>query len=414
MNRALALLAVMPACFGEGPMPTAPTGATTVFYVNREASQPCGTAWYIGDVALGDEDGYALTYQWYPPNNCGGGGGNQNTYEVPVHRFDKLGGDTEMIGMAGKTSGAENARLAALGSSVAWAYDNANTSMTAMPVGGVGFSGMLPYSGSAFSPVAMTADPTGIYVIGHTFLTGTNINNPSYPCCDTGSPGGEPMSRAWKLEPTATTGTGLAFAPTTFYSAGLKSGLSSNDTTLFYLQRADTTATTPVTVHAVPKATMQSTQIATLERSDGIPVGFGANNAALVWSLSVSYATFPVPSPRCKIVAFDLASGEETTLLETPDFSCLDAAVDDTHVYFAIVHVDSDNDSHQTSPYGMAGHGIGRVSLANGTLETLDHGIRGELVGPRRIYLDGDEMYVVDPFTIAKIAKSVLDGGSDF
>ena len=110
MIRSTILIVLLSACFGPGPTPTPPTGAQVVFYVSQATTQECGTAPYIGDVAIGASWGYALTYRWNPPNNCDGGGGQFETYDVPVYRFRKTGGMTAMIDIAGKTQFQPNAQ----------------------------------------------------------------------------------------------------------------------------------------------------------------------------------------------------------------------------------------------------------------------------------------------------------------
>ncbi len=47
-------------------------------------------------------------------------------------------------------------------------------------------------------------------------------------------------------------------------------------------------------------------------------------------------------------------------------------------------------------------------------VENFDHGMRGELGGPRRVLLDGDTMYLVTSLAIATVKKSALDDKRDF
>jgi len=87
-------------------------------------------------------------------------------------------------------------------------------------------------------------------------------------------------------------------------------------------------------------------------------------------------------------------------------FSCMDAALDATSVYFTIVRVDETEQ--------LRGDGIGRVSIATGEVESIALDMVGAGAGPRRIYLDGDDLYAVDPLVIGKLAKSALDGSHAF
>ena len=101
-------------------------------------------------------------------------------------------------------------------------------------------------------------------------------------------------------------------------------------------------------------------------------------------------------------------------VFQTTKFSCMDAALDGTSIYFAIVSVPVQNDCGSCSPQDMHGDGIGRVSLVDGTDEELALGVSGVSTGPRRVYLDGPDIFSVDPFVIAKLPKSALDGKHDF
>ena len=56
------------------------------------------------------------------------------------------------------------------------------------------------------------------------------------------------------------------------------------------------------------------------------------------------------------------------------------------------------------------GDGIGRVSLDGMTFESIAFDMKGTYAGPRRVLLDNDSLYAVDPLAIGKIAKSALDG----
>src|SRR5688500_12566813 len=103
MKRLGFLLAVLGACFGEGPTPSEPTEVTILMHVKTPTGDECSGQYYlyIGGIALGDDAGYAMTMPYVPYwGDCdGGGGGGTPQIEVPVHSFGKNGGTTEMIGI---------------------------------------------------------------------------------------------------------------------------------------------------------------------------------------------------------------------------------------------------------------------------------------------------------------------------
>ena len=94
------------------------------------------------------------------------------------------------------------------------------------------------------------------------------------------------------------------------------------------------------------------------------------------------------------------------TLLATTRFGCVDAKLASGYVYFSIVALYSDINS-------MFGRGLGRVSIADRTIETIDLGIRGPYAGPRRIFPIGDQLFLVAPLVMARIDASVLAGKQD-
>ncbi len=141
------------------------------------------------------------------------------------------------------------------------------------------------------------------------------------------------------------------------------------------------------------------------------PVGIAANDQHVAWSSSVD-TRIDTADLGCAIELVDLAAapvgqGSAQLLFETSAFDCTGLAIDDTSVYFTIVSVEQNDNT-------MRGDGIGRVSLDGATFESIALGMSGAYAGPRRIYLDGDSLYAVDPVVIGKLAKSALDGQHDF
>ncbi len=89
---------------------------------------------------------------------------------------------------------------------------------------------------------------------------------------------------------------------------------------------------------------------------------------------------------------------------------------EDTWVHFTVVNVFEES-------LNLTGVGVARVDLEGSKVESLAHGIGGQLGvepgdgqpgGPHRVYLQGDTMYLVTSFAIAAVKKSALDDRSEF
>ena len=416
MKRLGFLLAALGACFGEGPTPTTPTGATIVMSVAKPVGDDeCSGRYYlyIAGVALAGDAGYAMTLPYVPQwGDCdGSGGGNTPQIEVPVHSFAKNGGSTTMIGIAGRSNFGSQPRIAAA-TSAGWAYMEQTANMgTQVYVRGTTLQNtMIPMNMGFYSPVAMTADANAFYIAGLQSggSNGRNndVNDPSYPCCGPLSPPSDVDGRIFAVTQTGTMTT-LPIQPK-FNHQTLKNALVNNTTSLFYTEyEPPITSSSATLVRSVLKNGTSPLKVGTIPRASGVPVGLGASDAFVAWSSSIAYEFFPA-LPQCRIGGYDLVTSTEVQLFNTTQFSCMDAATDGTHVYFAIVDVEEDHSQN------MRGLGLGRVSIATKTFESIRTGVTGRAAGARRVYLDGTDVYAVDPFVVAKIAKSAFDGMSDF
>jgi hypothetical protein len=139
------------------------------------------------------------------------------------------------------------------------------------------------------------------------------------------------------------------------------------------------------------------------------PVGLAADPNTIAWTTSLSCDNSPCSVSECNVYTYDLSSTNSltNTLLSTHQFGCMDARIADGYVYFAIVAYDS-NTEH------MHGVGIGRVSIADRTFESLNLGIAGDAAGPRRVIPSGGRLYLVDPLVMARIDAVELSGKHDF
>ncbi len=179
----------------------------------------------------------------------------------------------------------------------------------------------------------------------------------------------------------------------------MPSCLVQNDTTLFAM--AHGTGADLAVVNAIDKATQAVTAVDTIPASlagNVGPVGLAADDARVVWTAAVD----PTRGAGCFVFVHPLG-GATTMLFSSTSFTCNDAALDDTDVYFAIVSAAGDNNP-------MQGIGIGRVALADGTFASVRVGVAGQGAGPRRVQLAGDSLYAVDPLAIAKIPKAAITG----
>ena len=105
MRTATTILAVT--CVGcGGPSPSEPAQATTLFALELQPlqtdDQDCKVGSFIGNVALGASQGYAITHAFFP--GCSGGNNPDAVIDAQVYKFNKQQAGTQMpIGQAGKT-----------------------------------------------------------------------------------------------------------------------------------------------------------------------------------------------------------------------------------------------------------------------------------------------------------------------
>jgi hypothetical protein len=186
-------------------------------------------------------------------------------------------------------------------------------------------------------------------------------------------------------------------------------------TSLFYLQRAETAGIATFTRVDVDPSTGSATppQTSATFSLDGVPLGLAADATHVAWSTTTDLGPYSnggngnassIPN-SCSIWLHSPSPQDSAkVLLHSSSFSCWGVAIDETAVYFAIVNIDSS----QFDPT-VDGIGIGRVTF-DGAFESISTGFFGAGFGPRRIFLDGEDMFAVDPLAIAKIKKSALDG----
>ena len=426
MQRFTLLLIACSACWGAGPTPTSPSGSEIIFKVPPTyRSDVCTNERYpyIGDVAFGGEYAYVTEMHFSPPtNDCGNIGGGMTTDLVPVHRITLATGDGPTF-MVGSSQGSITTRVVGTPARGGWVHSpNDGMRMEFRGLGGPPERD-LPYSGGLYLPVGLVGDDTNAYVVGTTGASNVipDVNSPRYPCCYTGGSNTMQASVGWKLawEDDGSVSPIQMSLPTEKYVIGdtLKSGVVANSSTLFYAMRDRAQLSLDTDLQSMPKDnTTDFTSRAQVPNDIGIPVGLAASDSVLAWTVSASYARLPIPEPRCGLYLLDLVTpgADPVRHFTSLDFSCQDLAIDETHAYFMIVKVEQDDNS-DNNPADMRGIGIGRVSLSSpAVFESVATGGDSLFSGPRRIYIHGEDLYLVDPFAIARVSKSALDGQADF
>jgi hypothetical protein len=411
---------ILGACFGDGPKPSAPAKATIL--VSGIPVENCNTGSYIGPVAIGSSGSGFVTMLPYNqdggPNNCGGGGNNVPTTPIEVFAFDRDNGTQTDVGPAGQAQNGFHDRLTVTPSGVAWAYDDTGMMGTSavvnpghVPVGsgGMGFDaplGIVSVDSDIWVELAQSSSSSGR----------VEPDNPEYPCC--GPVNGQPTGSIWHVGPAATSQFVTAVNPmcdtaTRCFVADPPES-PSDPIKLAYFESQNMTGGNSWQVSVLTLATpmMPSGGPHVLPSPSGggeVPVGLAAFQNTIAWTTSLACENTPCSVSDCNVYTYDLTTTNTApnTLLSTHRFGCMDARIADGYVYFAIVAYDS-NTEH------MHGIGIGRVSIADHTFESLDLGIQGDAAGPRRVLPSGDRLYLVDPLVMARIEAAELSGKHDF
>ena len=407
---------VLGACFGAGPQPQAATDVQVVFEP-PVASGSCAVQSYVGDVVLDAGTGYAAVMPYLPSNCDQTGAGPQGDEQIDGFPLDGGSPSGSVVQDLGMTSVNESRppRLGLDGGSLVWLYEVSGMSLSLGPPGA-------PLEGSISGGAAMTFPGNPIQVwndgsaldVAMTMPEGGQLPGdpatPAYPCCGDNTPRADMV-----YEGAVTTGQNptVTLAGQQAVVAELKQPFASDSGHTYYvgsvgsgLQIDDLASTSPVA--------MLSPQV-----SNYAPVGLAAQGGGL--AIAVAPALLdngPPPAPGCEITYFQpTANGSPVPtpapILKTSKFSCMDAAIDPPYIYFAIVEAAQNGNCGNCGP-DLHGAGIGRVSFDGQTFESIALGVAGSQSGPRRVYVDGGEIYAVDPLAIIRIDESKLAGVHDF
>jgi len=156
-------------------------------------------------------------------------------------------------------------------------------------------------------------------------------------------------------------------------------------------------------VHMAPRdLSATESQLAVI--SSGLaPVGLAAANGKVAWS---STADLFGTTPGCWIWQSSVLVFQSTTSW------CMGLAIDATDAYFATVEIRSYVDNSGRSGTYLAATGMARVSLA-GPPQQTPHVVpitsaSNRLYGPRRILLDAQYVYGIDPAYVLRVPKSAF------
>jgi hypothetical protein len=311
------------------------------------------------------------------------------------------------IGSAGENSNDGHDQLTMTPSGVAYVYSEqtSNSTQTYVDPGRVAVGNNMGLS----TPLGIAQSGSDLYVeLVNTVMTNgqSEPNNPEYPCC-AGMNGGGQTSGAyiWKV------GGGVLDQNINPVCTTVDRCFTGNATSLIYFERPNTTGNELWRLTMLDTASVTKTKIASISNGAEVPAGLDANDTTIALSTSRTCSTTSSDQTcdvnECNVSVYDIAGGTLKTLLSTHEFGCMDAKLADGYVYFAII-------GYQQHTEHFTGLGIARVSIADKTFESLDLGMRGDAAGPRRIYIDGGHLFVVDPLVMARIDATELDGKHDF
>ena len=133
--------------------------------------------------------------------------------------------------------------------------------------------------------------------------------------------------------------------------------------------------------------------------------GIAASDAYVAWATSAQ----PTPGATGCAVFASHADGPPAKIYDgsKAPFLCWGLAVDDAYAYFATTTVVVQFSGDPGGPTYMMGTGLGRVPLAGGPLQTVPLA-SSRWYGARRVLVDAQSVYAVDPSFVVRVDKSVF------
>jgi hypothetical protein len=409
-----ALGLILGGCFGKGPLPSDPTGATVVFRVApAPPGKACTDSRYIGSVAIGPGSKGYLTELMYVPHDGNCIGAPMPTDATAFSFATDGAGDihgtsiTRPLGVSGG-NGVERPRVAVDGTgNPVWFYYESPGGLAIDSSASGQISVDQPPNSSPLT-VGVVADASDFYVGIQAMGEGghPDPDNPTFPCCDPRIGSGN-TGAIWRISADGATKTPLA-TPYLFSDVA-EHGMVVTSSDVLYLEHANGGGP-GIGAVAKDSSTMPRMMWGASQATGLLPVGLAADATDVVWTVSADFVN-DLNASHCEVwmTSAAMPMPPPGPLFKTDAFSCMDAAIDGTYVYFTMVHVEQSN---EMSP-PIHGDGIARVSLDSGQLEDVLFKMSGAGAGPRRIYIDNDNLLVVDPLAIARIPKGALDGRQD-
>jgi hypothetical protein len=421
------------ACFGSGPTPQPPARASVLYHVpEADPHDPCNTSKYIGAVTFTNDSGFVLPLPYQPTNIQGGCSGQPPQQSISTIMFPKSGGNPTGSPMTGGDAGSyamgmARPALAQLnGMMVHLAYQENG----AVALGPEHVTMTSDNTGLGSGPLSLALDDTQLYVAALQPNGGSlDPSEPLYPCCGGGNGGGSSGTIYAVALPLPSSGGSVT---------GKKLGGSQSSPLSLYCDEIDHCMTLTATgvayiEHANPGIAGQIRMVAKdgtgteIDLGDtggnvpngAVPVGLQADMTRVVsaFAMSPTNGTGPQGSvlPGCWIFLSDTTMRTTSLAFHSANLSCMDARLDpdDDHVYFTIIGNDPCENCGGGAP--LHGLGIGRISLSDrADFESIALGVGGLGAGPRRLRVDTDWIFAIDPFMVARIAKGDLDGQHDF
>jgi hypothetical protein len=154
------------------------------------------------------------------------------------------------------------------------------------------------------------------------------------------------------------------------------------------------------------KSQWSSGQLVAIAASNSL-TGIAANDQYVAWASSVS----PSPGATGCAVFASHADGPPEKIYDGAHapFLCWGMALDDAYAYFTTTQVVMQFPNDQGGPTYMMGTGLGRVPLAGGPLETVPLA-SSRWYGARRVLVDAQYVYAVDPSFVVRVDKSAFGG----
>ena len=415
-------LLLLAGCFGGGNKPVPASGITELYTPPPPSpGEECTTSTFVGAVAFGTTHAFAVSVPYVPSGgndlNCCGSGmcPSPSASLLQVFQFDKLTPGTSMkvgmpqvnVGMMTGSSFGSMVRMVAVGDSPLYVTPAPSGGMSLLLSTGQTTTGSGPSGGGFFVPAGIVADASTAWVGGWNTNTFFDPDNPTFACCGPNSVSPTPGTFTKVFLGASPPAPQQMPVSPTFLCTTTDTCLTANTADLFYVS-SDPTGQTYVDMFPKTGTLAVDERKLFMLDSSAAPTGLVANDQFLAWVESANYVATIDPQPTCEIGAWDL-SGLPKRVFSSSSFSCMGAALDGASLYFTIVAPDTS----VCCPHTVDGVGIGRLSLTDGTIETLNLHVMGA-VGPRRVVVDGGNLYIIDPLAVLKLDPHALDGAHDF